>query len=103
MNPTKAEPLLGQLTSKALGWLLPALAGAILTVLLSWGKQQAQVEGNSKRLDKIEAEVSALSTTYATNKRVDDVVEEMRGSNRNLESKLDNLTKILVDYIGRRK
>lgn len=87
---------LGPWAVKIVSWIGSALAGAFLVLLLNSSGDHRDMKNLNTRVDKLEQEYSTLQSTYATNKRVDDLQSEIRGYMQNLDGKFDNVVKLLL-------
>lgn len=102
MPQIDTDKLLGPAALRLLGWLGAVLGGAALMYLLNASGDHVLQEQNTRRIEALETEMHELQTTYATNKRVDDLQAEVRTNYASLSVKMDNLLKVLLDRANSR-
>lgn len=75
----------------------PFIIGALITLWYTSTGDHIQLQQNKEQIALLQTEVAQIKDNYATNKRVDDVVTEMRSGFSSVNSKIDQVIKILVD------
>lgn len=101
-NTTEAtDKIMGPAAIRILGWLGAVLGGAALMYLLNASGDHVVQEQNTRRIASLESDMHELQTTYATNKRVDDLQVEVRANYENLSTKMDNMLKLLLERAAR--
>lgn len=77
--------------------IAPMLIGWLGATVMNSRDDHAQVKRNTDAITSIQEEMKQGRDVYATNKRVDDVQNEMRTNYRDLSSKIDQLIKLIVE------
>lgn len=78
-------------------YVAPFLIGALMTLLFSMSGAQQELRQNTKAIEELKTRQNVLEQNTATNKRVDDLQSEMRARLDNVDTKLDNVIKILIE------
>ncbi len=90
--------LLGRLSS----WLIPALVGALLTLLFNASGDRANAAQTMLRVEKLEVEVKDIEKELAAGgppalaRRVDDLQAQTQEQYREVSKKLDQIQEILL-------
>jgi soluble cytochrome b562 len=92
----QTQATLNELAAKAFRLIAPFLVGALVTMWLTSARDHAQVETNTKAIVALQQDVKEVRDNYATNKRVDDLAAEMRSGFTNLDAKIDQILKLMI-------
>lgn len=84
-------------SGRVLKLLAPILVGWLVGSLMNLSGEREKTLANAEAIRQLQGQVSELSKTYATNKTVDDLREEMRSNYRDLSAKMDQVVKILLE------
>jgi hypothetical protein len=95
-NVTDTDKIMGPMAVKILSWFAAAFGGAMLVFLLNASGNTKTSEINSQRLDRVELQLHELQTVYATNKRVDDLQNQVNQSLITVSNKVDNVIELLI-------
>jgi hypothetical protein len=95
--PATTTKVIGPVAIRVLGWIAAAVGGAMLMLMLNFGSTQRQLQEHDERITKIELNQHEMSTSYATNKRVDDLQAETRLAISQVSNKLDDIVNILME------
>lgn len=90
--------LLGRISS----WIIPALVGALLTMLFNASGERANAVQTSIRVEKLEVQVKDIEKDLAAGgppalaRRVDDLQAQTQEQYREVSKKLDQIQEILL-------
>ena len=97
MPEKPTEKVVNDLAARAFKLVAPFLIGALVTSWMTASGDHAQTVNNQAEIVKLQTEVKELRDTYATNRRVDDVVSEMRATTTSINTKLDRVVGLLLE------
>lgn len=94
--------VLSALLGRVSGWLIPALVGALLTLLFNASGDRANAAQTALRVEKLEVQVKDIEKDLAAGgppalaRRVDDLQAQTQEQYREVSKKLDQIQDILL-------
>lgn len=99
---SREGPVIAALTAKVGAWLIPALVGALLTLLFNISGDRAIAAQTLLRVDKLEVEVKEIEKELAAGgppalaRRVDDLQAQTQQQYMEVSKKLDVIQELLL-------
>lgn len=90
------------LMSRLTGWLIPALVGALLTLLFNASGERVSIEQLALRVQTVELSLREMSKDLASggppalSRRVDDLQKQTQDQYRDVSDKLDVIQDLLI-------
>lgn len=76
---------------QVLGWLAPAVGGALLVMLLSSSGSTQRTDTNTATITQLQKDVEFVKQNYTPSKQTDDLRDDVRELTRQMNAKLETL------------
>jgi hypothetical protein len=92
----QTQATLNELAAKAFRLICPVSGGCVGDDVADQCARPRASETNTKAIVALQQDVKEVRDNYATNKRVDDLAAEMRSGFTNLDAKIDQILKLMI-------